>query len=170
MIFRQWYSPLCQFACSFLRDKEESEELVQAAFVQFWEKRSEIQIESSLKSYLFRSIRNASLNHLKHLKVRSDHARHVKSASVSDAAWAAEGVLTEELQVRIEMALSRLPEQCGLVFRMSRMEEKKYSEIADELGISIKTVENHMGKALKLMREELKDYLVLLLVFLMMQD
>jgi RNA polymerase sigma-70 factor (ECF subfamily) len=65
----------------------------------------------------------------------------------------------KELSVKIHEAIDSLPEQCGLIFRLNRFENKKYSEIASELGISVKTVENHMGKALKIMRERLKDYL-----------
>lgn len=73
---------------------------------------------------------------------------------------------TSELEVKIADALQTLPEQCRLVFTMSRYRELKYAEIADELGISIKTVENHMGKALRMMREELKDYLPIILILM----
>ncbi|MFM9986032.1 MAG: RNA polymerase sigma-70 factor [Flavobacteriales bacterium] len=164
MIFRTWYSPLCNFANSFLKDKDESEEIVQNAFVAFWEKRSQIQIDTSLKSYLYRSIRNACLNAIKHEKVKRAHADH----ALSNSAFAEESdsTLSGELENRIEKAIATLPEQCRLVFKMSRIEELKYAEIAEQLGISIKTVENHMGKALRIMREELKDYLILLLFFM----
>ncbi|MBK7571429.1 MAG: sigma-70 family RNA polymerase sigma factor, partial [Bacteroidetes bacterium] len=66
----------------------------------------------------------------------------------------------------IHVAIESLPEQCRLVFKLSRFEELKYAEIAEQLGISIKTVENHMGKALKIMREQLKDYLTVWLLFI----
>ena len=71
-----------------------------------------------------------------------------------------------ELQNQIHVAIESLPEQCRLVFKLSRFEELKYAEIAEQLGISIKTVENHMGKALKIMREQLKDYLTVWLLFI----
>ena len=164
MIFRTWYSPLCNFAYSFLKDKDESEEIVQSAFVAFWEKRSQIEIETSLKSYLYRSIRNACLNAIKHEKVKRAHADH--TLAHSNLAVEGDDAVRVELEQRIENAMSALPEQCRLVFKMSRIEELKYAEIAEQLGISVKTVENHMGKALRIMREELKDYLVLVL-FLM---
>lgn len=164
MIFRTWYSPLCNFAYSFLKDKDESEEIVQNAFVAFWEKRAQIQIDTSLKSYLYWSIRNACLNAIKHEKVKRAHADHTLSAG--QAFESAENTLSNELEERIEKAMMSLPEQCRLVFKMSRVEELKYAEIADQLGISIKTVENHMGKALRIMREELKDYLILVLFFM----
>ena len=75
-------------------------------------------------------------------------------------------VQAAELEIRITEAMKTLPEQCRLVFQLSRFEELKYQEIADQLQISVKTVENHMGKALKLMREQLKDYLPLFLIFM----
>jgi len=81
-----------------------------------------------------------------------------------DAEPANTHLLTSELATRIEHAMAQLPEQCRIVFKMSRFEELKYAEIASRLGISIKTVENQMGKALKIMREHLKDYLVITLL------
>jgi RNA polymerase sigma-70 factor (ECF subfamily) len=75
-------------------------------------------------------------------------------------------VASNELEYRIKIAMEELPEQCRMVFKLSRFEELKYAEIADQLNISIKTVENHMGKALKIMREQLKDYLPLIIVLL----
>jgi RNA polymerase sigma-70 factor (ECF subfamily) len=74
--------------------------------------------------------------------------------------------MASELEAKIYRAMEALPEQCRLVFKLSRFEELKYSEIAEQLNISIKTVENHMGKALKIMREQLKDYLPLLLILM----
>jgi RNA polymerase sigma-70 factor (ECF subfamily) len=70
------------------------------------------------------------------------------------------------LETRIQQAIEKLPEQCRLVFKLSRFEELKYNEIAEQLDISVKTVENHIGKALKIMREQLKDYLPLLIVMM----
>jgi len=164
-IFHQLYAPLCRHAWSFLREQEEAEELVQQAFVILWEKRSSIVIETSLEAYLYRAVRNAAMNKLKHLKVVKKHQNF--AARYADTTQApVEDLLSLELEQKIANALAALPEQCGLVFRMSRMEGLKYQEIADKLGISIKTVENHMGKALRLMREELADYLPILLLLL----
>lgn len=166
MIFKLWYKPLCNYVNSFLQDKMESEEVVQNALVLFWEKRSQLNIESSLKSYLFRSVRNASLNVLKHRKVIRNHEKFTLRNSTDSDHHTGQKIISGELEKRIVSAMQKLPEQCGLVFRMSRMEDKKYAEIADELGISVKTVENHMGKALRIMRDELKDYLVVITILL----
>lgn len=166
MIFRTYYQPLCRYAYSFLQDKEEAEEVVQASFISVWEKRNNIAIETSLKSYLYRMVRNSCLNVIKHEKVKQQHVAH--ELAVSEVAYesVSQKVQAAELEIRITEAMKTLPEQCRLVFQLSRFEELKYQEIADQLQISVKTVENHMGKALKLMREQLKDYLPLFLIFM----
>jgi RNA polymerase sigma-70 factor (ECF subfamily) len=166
MIFKTYYQPLCRYAYSFLQDKEEAEEVVQASFITVWEKRNNIAIETSLKSYLYRMVRNSCLNVIKHEKVKQLHVAH--ELAVSEVAYesVSQKVQAAELEIKITEAMKTLPEQCRLVFQLSRFEELKYQEIADQLQISVKTVENHMGKALKLMREQLKDYLPLFLIFM----
>ncbi|HEY8404229.1 MAG TPA: RNA polymerase sigma-70 factor [Flavobacteriales bacterium] len=161
-MFRTWYNPLCNYAFSFLGRREESEEIVQNVFVQFWEKREEIEIETSLKSYLYRAVRNTCFNVLKHEKVKREHARYTLERNEHHSSQGGATLLAQELEVKISQALSQLPEQCAIIFKMSRFEEMKYAEIAEKLGLSIKTVENQMGKALRIMREQLKDYLPLL--------
>ncbi len=121
----------------------------------------EIMIDSSLKSYLYRAVRNAALNRLKHEKVKANHVAFVTSRNENFVSPADELEETE-LHFRIQRALKKLPEQCRVVFEMSRFEELKYTEIAERLGISVKTVENQMGKALRIMREQLNDYLPLI--------
>lgn len=166
MLFRTYYQPLCQYAYSFLRDKDEAEEVVQAAFINIWDKREEITIQSSVKSYLYRMVRNSCLNVIKHQKVVREHEAHESSMGEPVYEGATQGVMASELEHKISSAMKELPEQCRLVFQLSRFEELKYAEIADQLNISVKTVENHMGKALRIMREQLKDYLPLLLLFI----
>jgi RNA polymerase sigma-70 factor (ECF subfamily) len=166
MIFRAYYQPLCRYAFSFLNNKEEAEEVVQTVFVSVWEKRTALQIETSLKAYLYRMVRNSCLNVIKHEKVKLQHAAHEMYVGEVAAESVMQKVQATELETKITQAIQALPEQCRLVFQLSRFEELKYQEIADQLQISVKTVENHMGKALKLMREQLKDYLPLLLLFI----
>jgi RNA polymerase sigma-70 factor, ECF subfamily len=166
MIFRTYYQPLCRYAYSFLDDKEEAEEVVQSTFITVWEKRKSIDIQISLKSYLYRMVRNACLNVIKHEKIKQQHVAH--ELAVTDASYesVSEKVNATELESKITEAMKALPEQCRIVFQLSRFEELKYQEIADQLQISVKTVENHMGKALKIMREKLKEYLPLFLIFM----
>lgn len=166
MVFRTYYRPLCQYAYSFLNDRDEAEEVVQATFINVWDKREQVEIQTSLKAYLYRIVRNSCLNVIKHEKVKQQHVAHQMAYGQAVHESVSQSVIHSELEEKISEAMKALPEQCRLVFQLSRFEELKYQEIADQLGISVKTVENQIGKALKIMREQLKDYLPLLLIFL----
>jgi RNA polymerase sigma-70 factor (ECF subfamily) len=166
MIFKTYYKPLCHYAHSFLNDKNEAEEVVQTTFIKIWEKKNELSVQSSLKAYLYSMVRNGCLNVIKHEKVKQLHAKwHVQETERSRD-LVEEKVLSNDLESKIYLAMKALPEQCRLVFQLSRFEELKYQEIADQLQISVKTVENQMGKALKIMRVQLKEYLPLYVLFL----
>lgn len=166
MIFRTHYEPLCNYACTFVADRDVAEEIVQGAFLYLWEKREAMEIHSSLKSYLYTMVRNRCLNEIKHRKVRQQHiSRELLTADTMTESVSDE-IDAMELEGRIQLAIEKLPEQCRMVFKLSRFEELKYAEIADHLSISVKTVENHMGKALKIMREQLKEYLPLVILMI----
>ena len=166
MLFKTFYQPLCRYATSFLKDPDDAEEIVQAAFIGFWEKREAISIDTSVKSYLYRAVRNSCLNELKHEQVKQ---RYIAGETVmgEKASESADHLAIHvELEEKIKAAIQMLPEQCRLIFTMSRFEELKYQEIADQLNLSVKTVENQMGKALKIMRAQLKEYLPLLAILM----
>ncbi|MGM9508346.1 RNA polymerase sigma-70 factor [Larkinella sp. GY13] len=166
-VFRQHYALLCQYARTFLHDWDDAEEAVQAVFLAVWEKRDTLEITVSLKSYLYRSVHNRCLNRIRHLSVQSEHreqAAYEVEMFQSSAEAPMQTLIADELSERLQVAIQRLPEQCRLVFSMSRFEEMKYQEIADQLGLSIKTVENQIGKALRILRTELADYLPILMV------
>ena len=163
MVFRDYYKPLVRYGTTFLKDSDEAEDVVQQVFVSLWEKRSELSIHTSIRAVLYKSVQNACLNKIKHLKIRSTYAAEFKAAAASEDS--SDPSLVNELNERIQMAVETMPEQCGRIFKMSRFEQLRYQEIADQLGLSVKTVENQMGKALKIVREELKDYLPLLILF-----
>ncbi|MGC1241442.1 MAG: RNA polymerase sigma-70 factor [Chryseosolibacter sp.] len=166
MLFRTYYQPLCHYAYSFLQDKEDAEEIVQSTFLMVWEKRETLAIRTSVKPYLYAMVRNACLNVLKHEKIKQKYAGEEIAMADRSHDSVSQAVASHELEYRIQLALEELPEQCRMVFKLSRFEELKYAEIAKQLDISIKTVENHMGKALRIMREQLKDYLPLIIVLL----
>lgn len=166
VIFKKYYQRLCNYASVLLKDKTESEEVVQQVFINIWNKRDVIEIETSLQSYLYRAVNNAGLNRLKQLKMQRGHHEHVKYESVSTAESTSQSISKNELERSLYAAVERLPEQCRLTFQLSRFEGLKYQEIADELNVSVKTVENQVGKALKFLREELKEFLPLLLLYL----
>jgi RNA polymerase sigma-70 factor, ECF subfamily len=164
MLFRTYYKPLCNYAYTFTHDKDEAEEIVQSTFLSVWEKQGTIRIQTTVKPYLYAMVRNACLNVIKHEKIKQKHAAEELALGEEAYESVTQAVHTSELERQIYKAMEKLPEQCRLVFKLSRFEELKYAEIAGQLNISIKTVENQMGKALKIMRDQLKDYLPLLIV------
>lgn len=158
-LFKTYYSPLCHFACKFTRDMDVAEEIVQEFFYNYWKNREELDIKISLKSYLFRSIRNNSIKYLEHLAVRNRYAQSVKDTTPeAESYYSNTTIEVKELNEVIENTLKALPERCQQIFRLNRFEGLKYQEIADKLSISIKTVEANMGKALQLFRRNLKHY------------
>jgi len=166
MLFRTYYQPLCNYAYTFVQDRDEAEEIVQSTFLNVWEKRDNLSIHTGVKPYLYAMVRNASLNVLKHEKIKQQHVTMEMAVAERSVESVTRTVMASELETKIYKAMDKLPEQCRLVFKLSRFEELKYSEIAEQLNISIKTVENQMGKALKIMRDQLKDYLPLLIVLM----
>lgn len=164
-VFRQHYQPLCNYVFSIIKDLDEAEEVVQTVFYTIWNKRESLEISVSLKSYLYRAAHNDCLNRLKHQKIKKNYAGDYLKTAEHATEDASKTLQAKELNKKIQEAIDALPEQCRIVFKLSRFENLKYSEIAAQLDISVKTVENHMGKALKVLRERLKDYLPLLFIF-----
>ena len=161
-VFHAYYRPLANFAFQYLQDHDEAEEIVQEAFSAIWQKREGLEIKTNLRSYLYGAVRNGCLNNLKHQKVIQNHEVYAMGQAEEDASDTLE---LDELQSMIDAALDQLPEKCRQIFEMSRYDGMKYTEIADELGISIKTVETQMSRALKVMRRELRHYLPVFLLW-----
>jgi RNA polymerase sigma-70 factor (ECF subfamily) len=166
-VFKEHFKGLHSYAFTMTRDEQAAEDIVQNMFLKLWEKKDEIQIERSLASYLYRAVYNDCLNHLKHQKVRAAHRAH-EARNAAAGNNSAEQVSYKELERKLELALNVLPEGCRTVFQMSRFEELKYHEIATKLDISVKTVENQMGKALRLLRQELTDFLPAILITILL--
>lgn len=164
LVFDTYYADLSRYAFSMLKRQEEAEDLVQQVFVNFWEKREQTIISGSLKSYLFRSVHNQSLNLIKHEKVKASYVQHSQFFDIKYQSDVEETLEGKELETQIAAAIQTLPKQCQKIFVMNRMESLKYKEIAEQLDISIKTVENQIGKALKILRSSLAPYLVSLLL------
>lgn len=162
--FKRNFKALHAYAYTVLQDEHTAEEIVQTVFLKLWENRERMAIHTSLRAYLYKSVYHESLNYLKHKKVQRkymaeamlEHKQRQMDELVADS----------ELRHQLHAALQRLPEKCRTVFQLSRFEELRYHEIAERLGISVKTVEAHMGKALRLLRLRLADFLPLLIVLL----
>lgn len=159
-LFRQNYADLCRYALKLTRNEQVAEEVVQEVFISFWERRHSIAITHSVKSYLLSSVRNRSINYLK-LQLPKDNRKediddhHI----ILTASGGASGMEYDELYQQVQQAIDQLPEKCKAIFILSREEGLTYKEIAEQLSLSLKTVENQMGIALKKMRAALKPYL-----------
>lgn len=166
-LFKAHYKALHAYATTILKDIDIAEEVVQQMFLKFWEKREFLNIATSIKAYLYKCIYHDSLNYLKHENVKKKHQDFtLRTTDVYSEDAAAKAELSE-LEIKLREALNALPEQCRTIFQLSRFEELKYREIADQLGLSIKTVENQMGKALKILRLKLVDFLILVILGMM---
>ena len=154
-LFRSSYVSLVKYAGTLIKDPVTAEEIVQDLFFRLWQDRRKIKIESSLNGYLFRAVHNKCLHHIEHLKVVRRHANEIVSETDTVSETPADVLQYKELQSRIARVLEKLPERCGKIFCMSRFDGLKYSEIAEKLSVSVKTVEANMGRALKEFRKAL---------------
>jgi len=159
ILFKQHYESLCGFVFGMVKDFDASEEIVQELFVRLWEKRNDIPDDISMKAYLYRAARNRTLNQIKHLEIREDFKLFNRNEMADAEQNNGNPAEMSELQRMITQAINKLPTERKKIFLMSREEGLKYKEIAEKLDISIKTVENQMGKALFTLRTELSDYL-----------
>ena len=166
-VFKTHFKNLHAYACTITREEAAAEEVVQNVFVKLWERSEGLSISGSGPAYLYRAVYNESLNYLKHQKVRSAYGQHVVHTMKNENEHAGKKLSLKELEGRLAEAMNELPEQCRTIFQLSRFEELRYREIADHLGLSIKTVENQMGKALKILRIKLVDFLPLTILGLL---
>lgn len=155
LVFNKHFGVLVNYAMRFLDEREEAEEIVQDVFVKFWDKCAELDPESSIKSYLYRSVHNTCLNHIKHNKVKDAYRQHVMHHMERTSEMVFDQQDPDKLRQEIMLEIDNLPPRCSEIFKLSRLEGLKYQEIADHLEISVKTVEVQMGKALRVLREKL---------------
>ncbi len=162
LLFHFYYPGLVLYSTQYLADRAEAEEVVQDFFVRLWQKNQQIVPGDSLKSYLFSSVRNGSLNFLKHKKIEEKYLKEMIELSGHYLVYDPDLYVESELQEKIKKSIENLPEQCRKIFVMNRILGKKNEEIALELAISKRTVETQISKALKVLRIQLKDYVTLL--------
>ena len=164
-LFRAFFTPLCHFSNTYVKDLEAAKGITQEVFAKVWEKRADIDPDKSLKSYLFSSVKNRSLNYIRDHKKFASQILDVEIAHF-ETTFEQDAIELAELQEKIDRTIDELPVKLKKVFLLSRFEELKYREIAEKLGISQKTVEAQMSKALKILREKLKDYLIIIILML----
>lgn len=165
ILYEEYYTKLLTYSNSYVHSMFIAKDIVQDSFINLWEKRAKLSPETNIRYYLFVVVRNRSLNYLKHKKVESQFANDRRadylSAELSHITMEYDGsdlLLGSELKEIIDETISDLPEKCRAVFELSRKENKKNKEIAEELTISVKTVEAQITKGLKCLRKRLGEY------------
>ena len=157
-IFRAWYAPLVRAATGVVRDAAVAEELVQDVMLELWRRREQLDTGGSVQGYLFRATRNRALTHLRHLRGAQRSAAVIAPEEAREATGPLE-LVAGELDAAVKQAIAELTPRCREVFELSRVHGLRYSEIADQLGVSVKAVEAQMGKALKTLRVRLAPWL-----------
>ena len=157
-LFREHYAALVRFGEGLLRSRELAEDVVQEVLLNLWRQRETVRVDDSVRAYLFRAVRNRAFNQIRNERVRREAVPQLvlesREALAGDSA-----LLETELEAAVRVAIAELPPRCREVFELSRVRGLRYSEIAEALGISIKTVETQMGRALKALRERLGPYM-----------
>ncbi|MFO7657359.1 MAG: RNA polymerase sigma-70 factor [Bacteroidales bacterium] len=158
-LFNFYYRGLIVFANKYLANNHHAEEIVQGVFLKIWQDRRFIEINNSFKSYIFQSVKNKCLDILKHRKVQDEYSQRMLAdiEKSKDETW--ETYVESELYALLIQSIENLPSECKKIFHFSRIKYLNNKEIAAKLGISVKTVENQITKALKILRVELKEYL-----------
>jgi RNA polymerase sigma-70 factor (ECF subfamily) len=157
-IFRANYALLVRVAESMLRERATAEEIAQDVMLELWRRREALDVTESVRGYLLQATRNRSLNHLRHRAIEKRSEPQLIEGTAGSVPTDA-ATREAEIEIALQAAIAELPERCRQVFELSRVEGLKYAEIATRLGISVKTVEVQMGKALRVLRERLKPWL-----------
>lgn len=166
LVFNYYYSGLVVYADQIIKDTVISEDIVQSIFMKLWETRETIEIRS-FRSYFIQCVKNRCIDHLRSLQVKQRFDNRIPEADhlvMDEDLWT-----KNELSELLDRTINELPPRCREIFKMSRYEDLKIAEIADQLKISKRTVETQISKALKILRVKLVDYLGVLITFLFIQ-
>jgi RNA polymerase sigma-70 factor (ECF subfamily) len=160
LLFKLHYTYLCKAAYRIIPNSSTVEDLVQDVFFEIWKKKDKLNINTSIKAYLRKSVVNKALNYIRSQRLKFDEDERILEEHESKENISA-NLEVSELQLIINKAIEGLPEKCRIIFSLSRFEELSYQEISEQLGISKKTVENQISKALRILREHVNPYLLL---------
>lgn len=162
LLFKYYYRPLCLYATHFVENVDDAEDIVQDCYLKFWEKQQENTVISDEKSYLFKAVRNTCLNFRKK-QVPWETELELADLELCDEETLQNNATTE---AKLWTAIDALPHKCRMIFLMNKRDNMKYQEIADKLGLSVKTIENQIGKAYKILRSKADEILYMLWSFL----
>ena len=157
-LFRQYYMPLCWYAASITGCSQAGEEIVEELFYVLWNDREKLQMFHSIKGYLYRAVRNEALQYCEHRDVRERYAAVAAKSEWDSPVDPQQEMEYKELQNLIRQTLAQMPLRRQQIFRMHRMQEMKYTDIALALSLSVKTVEAEMTKVLRTLRKEIDNY------------
>ncbi len=166
-LFHYYYSGLVAFAIKYVDNKDTAEDIVQEFFYKLWIKRGKLEIKQTIKTYFFTSIKNRSLDYIKHQQVKKNFVDQVKGSA--DIHEEYDLLVESELRERINLAIDKLPEKCRQIFIMNRFDGLSPKEIAEKENISVRTVEGHIGKGIKILRKELEQYLPASMLLLILE-
>lgn len=158
VVFTAYYADLVMFAFTFLKEKEASEEIIQDVFVKLWDNRESLEIKSSLKSFMLKSVQNKCIDMLRHKKIKNRYSDEILNYPVIHENQTEDYILHSELEGIIGKLLQELPEKVNQAYVLNRFDGYTYSEIAEKLNVSVRTVEVRISRALGFLREKLKEY------------
>ncbi len=166
-IFLKYYVGLCTYANSILGSRDSSEEVIQEMFVKLWENRNTLEINNSLKAYLYRTVHNQCINQIESWKVRN---RYSKNQALDIIPFSGDypiaNLIAKELEDKIKESIDALPEQCREIFLLIRLHNKSYHEVAQKLNLSLNTVKTQMHRAITKLKESLHEYLPIAIIAL----
>lgn len=172
-LYKRYKHRFVLFANSYIKDPVAAENIVVDAFIYYWENRARMSDESDVPAYVLTVVKNKCLNYLRHLEVGEDYAKEVKEYYQWDLntristleACEPHELFSAEIKRLVDEALENMPEKTRIIFCMNRIDGKSYKEISEEMGLSVKGVDFHICKALKILRIKLKDYFPIFLFF-----
>ena len=163
-LFDQFFAPLTCYANRYIDSLEVCEDIVQEFFFKIWKKRRELVIKTSVRNFLVTSIKHSSIDYLRRKETESHYFEKQITTEDTESDSLEALYSAHELEEMLMAALAKIPPHIREVFEMNRFQELTYREIAEEKGLSVKTVESYMSKTLKILRVELKEYLPLLIL------
>jgi len=157
-LFDDCYRPLCHFANGLVNDPDIAEDVVQEVFIQLWKKDLQVNEHLNIKSLLFTAVRNKSLDYLRQRNVQQKHYENIRWITPSEEQYVSREEVDKFMLIdKIYISIRQLPPKCGEVFTLCKVNGLSYAQISEQLNISVKTVENHMQKAFRLLRQILAD-------------